>query len=100
MIRRPPRATRTDTLVPYTTLVRSLGLDLGDGEVAAHRLGHVLDLRQTRAELHRVIAVLVLGALRDHLKAVELQHRDRHVTPVVREDASQDRKSTRLNSSH
>src|SRR3546814_7291689 len=23
MIRRPPRATRTDTLVPYTTLVRS-----------------------------------------------------------------------------
>src|SRR3546814_3666513 len=24
MIRRPPRATRTDTLVPYTTLVRSL----------------------------------------------------------------------------
>src|SRR3546814_18161932 len=24
MIRRPPRATRTDTLVPYTTLFRSL----------------------------------------------------------------------------
>src|SRR3546814_17260384 len=24
MIRRPPRSTRTDTLVPYTTLVRSL----------------------------------------------------------------------------
>src|SRR3546814_7340039 len=27
MIRRPPRSTRTDTLVPYTTLVRSAGLD-------------------------------------------------------------------------
>src|SRR3546814_17547420 len=26
MIRRPPRFTRTDTLSPYTTLVRSLGL--------------------------------------------------------------------------
>src|SRR3546814_16244556 len=26
MIRRPPRATRTDTLFPYTTLFRSLGL--------------------------------------------------------------------------
>src|SRR3546814_15023875 len=26
MIRRPPRSTRTDTLVPYTTLFRSLGL--------------------------------------------------------------------------
>src|SRR3546814_21025480 len=25
MIRRPPRSTRTDTLFPYTTLVRSLG---------------------------------------------------------------------------
>src|SRR3546814_6250297 len=27
MIRRPPRSTRTDTLVPYTTLVRSLPVD-------------------------------------------------------------------------
>src|SRR3546814_7896840 len=27
MIRRPPRSTRTDTLFPYTTLFRSLGLD-------------------------------------------------------------------------
>src|SRR3546814_8088227 len=26
MIRRPPRSTRTDTLFPYTTLVRSVGL--------------------------------------------------------------------------
>src|SRR3546814_6667555 len=26
MIRRPPRSTRTDTLVPYTTLFRSLAL--------------------------------------------------------------------------
>src|SRR3546814_1664105 len=38
MIRRPPRATRTDTLFPYTTLVRSAGLvarqflDAADGE--------------------------------------------------------------------
>src|SRR3546814_13991701 len=27
MIRRPPRSTRTDTLVPYTTLFRSNGRD-------------------------------------------------------------------------
>src|SRR3546814_17286299 len=27
MTRRPPRSTRTDTLFPYTTLFRSLGLD-------------------------------------------------------------------------
>src|SRR3546814_4904743 len=36
MRRRPPRATRTDTLFPYTTLFRSLG---GDAEVQADRLG-------------------------------------------------------------
>src|SRR3546814_9961434 len=29
MLRRPPRSTRTDTLFPYTTLFRSLGLVLG-----------------------------------------------------------------------
>src|SRR3546814_10830389 len=28
MTRRPPRSTRTDTLFPYTTLFRSLGLEL------------------------------------------------------------------------
>src|SRR3546814_13940046 len=28
MIRRPPRSTRTDTLVPYTTLFRSIGKGL------------------------------------------------------------------------
>src|SRR3546814_20874595 len=28
MIRRPPRSTRTDTLFPYTTLFRSLALEL------------------------------------------------------------------------
>src|SRR3546814_8328622 len=29
MIRRPPRSTRTDTLFPYTTLFRSLGVRSG-----------------------------------------------------------------------
>src|SRR3546814_15525670 len=33
MIRRPPRSTRTDTLLPYTTLFRSSG----DGEVIVDR---------------------------------------------------------------
>src|SRR3546814_15177765 len=36
MIRLPPRSTRTDTLVPYTTLFRSLGFQL-------HRLLHFLE---------------------------------------------------------
>src|SRR3546814_12479181 len=37
MIRRPPRATRTDTLFPYTTLFRSLAV-LGEGFNIAVRL--------------------------------------------------------------
>src|SRR3546814_15394646 len=39
MIRRPPRSTRTDTLFPYTTLFRSLLLELGQhvgGDPADH----------------------------------------------------------------
>src|SRR3546814_20165156 len=32
MIRRPPRSTRTDTLVPYTTLFRSLARSCGPGD--------------------------------------------------------------------
>src|SRR3546814_953075 len=37
MIRRPPRSTRTDTIVPYTTLFRS---QAGDVDVAAAGLQH------------------------------------------------------------
>src|SRR3546814_8578790 len=29
MLRRPPRSTRTDTLLPYTTLFRSCAVDVG-----------------------------------------------------------------------
>src|SRR3546814_8917782 len=31
MVRRPPRSTRTDTLLPYTTLFRSLRAQVGEG---------------------------------------------------------------------
>src|SRR3546814_11891677 len=37
MIRRPPRSTRTDTLFPYTTLFRSIAVDVADREDARHR---------------------------------------------------------------
>src|SRR3546814_3528738 len=35
MIRRPPRSTRTDTRVPYTTLFRSIRFKLGSGIATA-----------------------------------------------------------------
>src|SRR3546814_6315180 len=49
MIRRPPRATRTDTLFPYTTLFRSL-LRLGCEGVAHQGVG---SLRRVRPDLYR-----------------------------------------------
>src|SRR3546814_19289114 len=63
MIRRPPRSTRTDTLVPYTTLFRSSRHDCGrfvaGTGAAAHRrhgrpAGSVLSVL-TRFELRRGI---------------------------------------------
>src|SRR3546814_18457640 len=64
MLRRPPRSTRTDTLMPYTTLFRSLlwigsGLgawllgDAGSPHLGARGLGHGL-----------LFLVFVLGLLR------------------------------------
>src|SRR3546814_16012811 len=41
MIRRPPRSTRTDTLLPYTTLFRSLA-QIARHDVDAGRLGELL----------------------------------------------------------
>src|SRR3546814_3923090 len=45
MIRRPPRSTRTDTLLPYTTLFRSLARS---------------NLREDSYRLHRRIAARIL----------------------------------------
>src|SRR3546814_3704243 len=50
MIRRPPRSTRTDTRLPYTTLFRSLG-ELGEAGIAVDEAGgHAVG----RGELGRV----------------------------------------------
>src|SRR3546814_15452181 len=50
MIRRPPRSTRTDTLLPYTTLFRSAHFDIqiGDDDLGA-LLGKKPSLRCTQA---------------------------------------------------
>src|SRR3546814_13335005 len=58
MIRRPPRSTRTDTLFPYTTLFRSLGMAAhGSPGVRQHRVGADADLP--------LAVVAELGALQD-----------------------------------
>src|SRR3546814_15537090 len=57
MLRRPPRATRTDTLFPYTTLVRSVVQCLAHGVEADYVDALVLDAPRALAEaLHPQIA--------------------------------------------
>src|SRR3546814_12843273 len=49
MIRRPPRSTRTDTLLPYTTLFRSRLRPLGIVVAGIKTLDQALHSEQTRA---------------------------------------------------
>src|SRR3546814_8649887 len=51
MIRRPPRSTRTDTLFPYTTLVRSPGPRLCSRQY--HRREHALQPGQKQSHHSR-----------------------------------------------
>src|SRR3546814_1016922 len=65
MVRRPPRSTRTDTLFPYTTLFRSLGVDHRQvGGVLRHQVGR-LQARHCRplaaADLFGEAGGVVLG---------------------------------------
>src|SRR3546814_10438329 len=98
MIRRPPRSTRTDTLFPYTTLFRS----------QRERQEHL------PAQTHQlVVAVARHGGAHpdeDEQQDEDLQAKpDDARNPVERRDVEgrqpapeeqEDRKSTRLNSSH
>src|SRR3546814_17042078 len=89
MIRRPPRSTRTDTLFPYTTLFRS----------EVHRPDLVNRLRH-----HQRLGLLAHQALLRLDPQVQLQLPVDAVNPLVVPaqalDVAEDRKSTRLNSSH
>src|SRR3546814_9230722 len=121
MIRRPPRSTRTDTLVPYTTLFRAEAVQRRaagrpDRVLLAHRSpAHSLMPQKSfhrtdrvSAQLRRELGTLVRDAVAEHgLPSVsvsdvevtrDLAHAKVFVTALQPERA--DRKSTRLNSSH
>src|SRR3546814_18266699 len=89
MIRRPQRSTRTDTLVPYTTLFRSR-LDHQAAAEDRHRQRDLLHLpcREARAV-----------PVRARAGAAELPQLPRRAR-LQPADPAGDRKSTRLNSSH
>src|SRR5256885_9966550 len=87
MIRRPPRS----TLFPYTTLFRSGGAVLRPGGVVPEPDRH-------RGEGRRAHQ---LAALPAHRPAGLVEDVDRHAESAALDLAPiQDRKSTRLNSSH
>src|SRR3546814_16293847 len=98
MIRRPPRSTRTDTLFPYTTLFRSgsqaarLALDRDAITVAAGRVGDAV------VALDRRMA----GDLQPEgeILASPVAHDRTAIFGFEDERGDEDRKSTRLNSSH
>src|SRR3546814_2680579 len=101
MIRRPPRSTRTDTLFPYTTLFRSLRLGRrGDDR------GHVADLEIFRLVAgDQQVAHLLLGGV-DLSNILGLDCDGLHISLTEQPERAggqrhiEDRKSTRLNSSH
>src|SRR3546814_11700344 len=92
MILRPPRSTRTYTLFPYTTLVRS------NGEAVIHR-GL---LREAEAKALRTLAKLRqgfgAGSGADDEEGDNTDEAPK--TASLSDRLAQDRKSTRLNSSH
>src|SRR3546814_7275206 len=117
MIRRPPRSTRTDTLFPYTTLFRSIGARHGQGSEEEQQGSPKTE--EGSEEDHRRQA-LHQGRAGQGLMA---EHFVRHRQPWKSEEVAklrtlagkgmalkaiakaltrseEDRKSTRLNSSH
>src|SRR3546814_16935631 len=108
MIRRPPRSTRTDTLFPYTTLFRScehhsVRLTLAEEAEASHHKHARHDLLLIVKSLHlahRFFSPLTGRAGR------RLYNGDDSALVLLRKEAAretreqEDRKSTRLNSSH
>src|SRR3546814_12706163 len=98
MLRRPPRSTRTDTLFPYTTLLRS-------GHLTRLRRGRMRVAGQSQPDVARQIVDDRAGPAVQPAKkflaaeegAVESDPGNR--APGIRADTL-DRKSTRMNSSH
>src|SRR3546814_20466719 len=97
MIRRPPRSTRTDTLFPYTTLFRSVGVErLLAFQRGAERAqaGAAVEDQQMRTATHLQAGGVAAIAHEFGARAGDAAAD----APETHEEV--DRKSTRLNSSH
>src|SRR3546814_13642006 len=98
MLRRPPRSTRTDTLFPYTTLFRS-AIEAagggGDGTGLARRIGP-----DRQRHVARKIEVALDGEAERQPQRGDLGEAERTKFGTAEPQVGEDRKSTRLNSSH
>src|SRR3546814_2979159 len=98
MIRRPPRSTRTDTLFPYTTLFRSIAGDAfgvgGPGRPAEMSWDRGLVVI---AEEHQRLFLIIQNLQEEHPDQLPDALSIAIDACVL---AHEDRKSTRLNSSH
>src|SRR3546814_14896348 len=90
-LRRPPRSTRTDTLVPYTTLFRSAGT--GAGAVLRAEGAGVRVVAGCRPDA--ALGVSFVGSAASSATGSEATG-----AGVATTVSAADRKSTRLNSSH
>src|SRR3546814_13531499 len=88
IIRRPPRSTLTDTLFPYTTLFRSLCCR----DAWPHHAQAV--------KLQFRVSVWIVEVEEGHTLSAGGGDRTRLEREILESVAEQDRKSTRLNSSH
>src|SRR3546814_538892 len=97
MIRRPPRSTRTDTLVPYTTLFRSEEDVHGVNQLRV--IGGVCDCcLRTGIRFYDGVEQ---GAEKEDLEYYNANKSYRSLgIPMYSVSTVEDRKSTRLNSSH
>src|SRR3546814_17796646 len=92
MKRRPPRSTRTDTLCPYTTLFRSAACNaLSDGAQAHRTVAWSNDGMHSRR----------IGGTQARTQVMRIGHAiEDQQQGLLLFVFEQDRKSTRLNSSH
>src|SRR3546814_17127469 len=104
MIRRPPRSTRTDTLFPYTTLFRSYDDPTAiNGPVRTANPGNLLTDNANFNDI-TTESWSIIGKLDHEWSLGETQLRVGYASFTDFQDEFEfeveDRKSTRLNSSH
>src|SRR3546814_7271759 len=95
MIRRPPRSTRTDTLFPYTTLVRSTVADLAGvrgivdalqrieaGSERPEDFDAVGERWDIHAQLHQALSAMTLEHLEAATPAARLSRSEEHTSEL------------------